>query len=387
MQERRVAICAYFNWVGISSSTTAAIQLLIQAGYTVDLFTVKQRRGSEIRLSLPWFNIVTIPFYSLRRVLLLGLIFFTASVLRRCWDKSYVCIFGIDPAGLIAARAIAKRTRSPVVYFSLEMLVSQDIQNERRSIVRLQKRVVKMLERRCHKQVAFTIALNDRRAKTLLEDNGLPGEEVILIPVSPAGVVPDSIIQSNYLRKRFDIPPDKKIILMAGAIADVSMALELVRAARNWPDDWVLVLHGWVDNEDYLRQVREACRDGQIILSLDVVSQQELDRLVTSADIGVALYKNQGMNIYHMSSGKILQYMRCGLPVIATEFPSLVDQVEASGCGICVRNEREVGKAIRRILDNYSYYSGNARRAYMERYDFASHFQQVLDRIVRQHNG
>ena len=382
-QEKRVAIFAYFNWVGVSSPILAAVQLLIEAGYTVDLFTVKQRKGSEIGLDLPRLNIFEIPFYSPRRFLLLGLACFVASVLHRCGGKSYLCLLGIDPAGLIVATAVAKRTRSPVAYFSLEMLVWQDIRMERRLVVALQKRGVKMLERRCHQQVAFTIALDERRAKCLLEDNRVPGAEVILVPVSPAGEVPDNIMQSDYLRQRFNIPPDKRIILMIGAITDLNMALELAQAARNWPSGWALVLHGWVANEDYLHQVKQACRDRQTILSLDVVPQQELDKLVASADIGIALYENQGLNIYHMSSGKIPQYMRCGLPVIAIDFPNLVDQVEASGCGICVRNEREVSEAIRQILDDYSYYSKNARRVYVERYDFSSHFRQVLDRIVQ----
>ena len=370
-QYNRVAFFAYYNWAGVSTPLLSALRVLSEAGYVVDVYTVRQRQNNKFHLQDARINIYQLPFYSPRRAELAGLVGFTALALAKSWQESYDCFFGIDAAGLVAAVAAGRAKRVPVMYYSLEMLVSQDIQG-------WQRQIIKKLERRCHRNTICTIALTSRRARVLLADNQFPDAQVEIVPVARTG--PAIQEKSDFLRQKFHIPADKKIILVAGAIDPLNLTLELAQAALTWPVDWVLVLHGWVGARGYEDQVRAVVsRGANTIVSTDVVTEEELDSLVASADVGVALYRSGKLNVDEMASSKIAQYLRCGLPVVATDFPTLVELVESNECGVCVHDVADVEQAIQRVLGNYAQCQESALRVYEQSLRFEKHFQPVLN--------
>ena len=110
----------------------------------------------------------------------------------------------------------------------------------------------------------------------------------------------------------------------------------------------------------------------------------ELDTLVQSADIGVALYSTEyGPNIVFtgMASGKLMQYLKCGLPIVASDLPGFRELFAERLCGICVQDETEVVSAVNHILDDYPRFRAQAQRTYIELFDYEPHFARVLSRI------
>lgn len=79
------------------------------------------------------------------------------------------------------------------------------------------------------------------------------------------------------------------------------------------------------------------------MFSLNPVSTYELDSLVASADVGIALYseKELGYRATYMglAAGKIGNYLKCGVPIIATKLLSL-SYIETYQCGILVEKEK-----------------------------------------------
>jgi glycosyltransferase involved in cell wall biosynthesis len=132
-------------------------------------------------------------------------------------------------------------------------------------------------------------------------------------------------------------------------------------------------------NSFYLRQVEEAAPQ-RVILSLEPVNYDDLDTLVSSGKIGVVLYREDfGLNFRLAgASGKLAQYLRCGLPVVCLDLPGVGDVVRKFDCGICVQSIDEMGEAIRLILHDYDRYSINALKCYMDNYEFGAHFEKVL---------
>jgi glycosyltransferase involved in cell wall biosynthesis len=119
-------------------------------------------------------------------------------------------------------------------------------------------------------------------------------------------------------------------------MADWTMALELADNALGWRDDKILVMHGVFEDRVYKDRIINLIDNKKILLSEGNLSQNEYDEMVFSADVGLALYKARDLNTYNMSSGKIMQYMRCGLPVITMKWPSLTEIIDKFDIGKCI---------------------------------------------------
>jgi glycosyltransferase involved in cell wall biosynthesis len=368
---KRIAIFAYFGHIAKSPSTISMIETLAENGFFVDIFTVKYQIAP-----LPVFNSPNITFHSGTSRNILGLrgskfiryIYSAFSMINR---RKYHCLIGIDQNGLIVANIIGQLFSIPVIYYSLELFYWKDA-------LSWKSRLKKRLEILGHRQTIATIIQDTVRGETLEKENRISKAKLIFVPNS---FINESYhrTECNYLQRRFVIPKDKRVILMAGGIGDWTMSKKLAQVTHDWPEEWVLIIHG-EGKKDYLDELRPLCDGKHVILSDKMVPYTELDELIGSADIGLALYENWHQGIFEMSkaSGKIWQYLRCGLPVITMDFPSLVDLIELEDCGICVKNEKEVKVAIDKIFADYKNKSNNAVKCYRKHGDFRKGFDSVL---------
>jgi glycosyltransferase involved in cell wall biosynthesis len=167
-----------------------------------------------------------------------------------------------------------------------------------------------------------------------------------------------------------------------------TLSLELAQAAADWPSAAVLVFHERErrrPEEPYLREIEKASH-GRALLSLEPVAYDELDRLAASAHVGIILYQEElGPNFALMAgaSGKMGQYLRCGLPVVALALRGLEDVVRNYRCGVCVSSPSEIGAALETIRGDYALYRANAFKCYEEVYEFGRHFEAVVEEIQK----
>jgi len=291
--------------------------------------------------------------------------------------NEYVCIIGVQPLGLIAASLISMKEKIPIIYFNLELFLEKECKT-------LKEKILKSLERECNKKGFLTIIQDKRRAKYLMDDNNIPEEKIVYVPVSALGGPYRK--KSDYLYKILGISKGKKIILYAGNIVQWSMSLEIAEAAQKWNDDKVLILHTWrsnLENETYINQIRNLTNNKKVYLSINPVEWQLLPELLSSADIGLIFYQNLGKNFYETgsSSNKLAQYLQVGLPVITIDYPSFRKVIEKYECGKCTKTPGEIEKLANEIFLNYDTYRYNAFKCYQEKYEFAKHFKAVIDKI------
>ena len=415
--ESRVAFCIYgYPWT-VSSPILNGASLLAEHGYRVEMLVNKRPRepflmdSERITVRFLWDSAPVDPSEShvrssrsLKDVLrnitpdtvlqstrslrwrvgearvlcgwLRSMVQYTRWVTGLARPSRYVCIMGFEDTGMIAAAVAGRLTGTPSVYHSLELHLSAEQTTWR-------GRVCKVLERWAHRRTAFTIIQDEERARLLAEDNGVDPDQMLLVPVATMGNVLTQ--KTDYLHHKLGIDPDKVIVLYAGGIAQYHMSVELARAAQQWPEDWVLVLHGYLDGVAPVdvEELKGLCGNGRVFLSLDLVPFEELDALIASADIGLALYRNMGPNLFHIASasGKLPQYFKCGLPVVCADFPGLRRLMDQFRCGICVKDETEVAEAVRMILAEYDQYRKRAFECYRSRYDLNAYFGAVRDRI------
>lgn len=177
---------------------------------------------------------------------------------------------------------------------------------------------------------------------------------------------------SDYLSKRLGIDRDKVLILHSGGLDIMFMCKELATSAKNWDKNKVLVFHTShsVEKDPYYISMSHAI-EGQdnVMFSMKPVPNDELDKLVASATIGVALYSVEELSYraeyMGVAAGKIGNYLKCGVPVIVNRLPSL-SYIEEFNCGILIDSLDDIESACNKIIANYEEFREGAYRCYNE---------------------
>ena len=291
-------------------------------------------------------------------------------------NKKYRCVIGIEKGGLIMAD-LANYNEVPLIYYSLELYYSVPP-----GIRGFGFRITKELEARAHNNAIVTIIQDKERAKVLFEYNEISEDkqEILYLPVSMLG---DSFKEkTDYFYKTLDIPRDKKILLQLGSIGLERMSVEIAKFAQNWPEDWVLVMHGGID-EGTKHKIMELNKKGNIFLSEKKVPFENIPEVVASAHIGLVFYKNltdyNYYNNYYIgsSSGQLAHYLQCGIPIITLNIPSLRRVVDEFQCGLTVDDVDSIAESAKIIFSNYEFFRENAFKCFEEKYRFAKYFENI----------
>lgn len=301
--------------------------------------------------------------------------------LRLMKDKQYQCLIGVEKHGLIWAAEVARQRNAAVIYYSLE-LYTEDFGRVVMSGSKVFERL-RSIERLYHRRAVATIVQDPDRAQALFEANGLrlSDSTVLYVPVSLLGGRYEK--RSAYLREKFQLSSEQKVILYFGQIYDARrLTLQLARVAKSFPDDWVLVLHG----PDYGSTVEKIealeCRD-KVIVSREFVPSDKIQDVVASADVGLAFYSDtiQNDRLTAFASEKMALYMQCGVPFVAFDYPGFRRLATESQCGVVVRRLPELPTAIEKILCARDDFRCRAWNAFEEHYDFQQNFAPVIDHI------
>lgn len=305
---------------------------------------------------------------------------------RRHQSLPYACVIGLDWHGLEAAGPVAKTLGVPLVYWSLELLYRDDLPGDGGT-------ALKRMETEWSRRAKFTIVQDRWRAKALAEENGLDESRLVLVPNAPNGKARRQ--PSSVLRDRHRIGDTQRIAICTGFLRPWAMSRELVESAAAWPKDWVLYMQSKAkpgeDESDYSASVIDGAASGKVIMGLDPVPRTKFDGLLDAADIGVALYNpwyrgdgrlDKNLELMGYASGKLADYLHCGLPIITTRLPGVEDLVERYGCGVCVDSHEEVPLALAAIGADYAAYSAGAVRAFDEELELGKHFAPVIERLA-----
>ncbi len=187
----------------------------------------------------------------------------------------------------------------------------------------------------------------------------------------------------DYLSRRLGIAPGKCVVLHSGGLGKWFCCKELARSAKGWDDSRVLVFHTshHVDGDPYFKEMKEEVKGcGNILFSTTPVPNDELDKLVASAKIGIAMYSLEvlGYRAEYMglAAGKIGNYLKCGVPVVATKVESL-SYLEEYHCGVLVDSADEVEEAIAQIMADYDNYRKGAYKCYEELWHPAGYLETI----------
>jgi glycosyltransferase involved in cell wall biosynthesis len=255
-------------------------------------------------------------------------------------------------------------------------------------------RILKWRETRLSRKAAMVVIQDPSRARVLIEDNAVDARRVVYAPNAPSGRARRA--PTKWWHERLDLPDDRLVLLHAGGIGSWTGIRDLVEAAADLPDPWVLVVHshGRPSDRARLQELRSARSGGKVFFSDGAVRRQDYRSLVDGADAGLAFYipepgRSTMTNIktLGLSSGKVAYYLWCGLPVIVNSSTSLGDLVERERIGVQIDSALDLGQAVRIVAADNEQLSSQAVGYFNARLDFTASARRICDVVDQLTSG
>lgn len=356
------------------------VTALHQSGFAVDVFSEKNSKTVQVDTSDYRFILVDNFSCLIRDGLFRRFVKpLKSSILDQV--SGYDIVVGVDGEGIALAGIIAAHANIPLAFISYEIMFRDeaDFSFKRQEIAASQA-------------AAFVVCQDPVRALKLSEENDIPIDKIINIPVAGRALVKPPA-EIDYLRKKFSIDQDKKIALYMGTVDAWAGQRALMEDLVNWPDDWVLVVH-----DRYRQSNLEARFKGLPSSALKKINFsnepfkdfEDLYCLPFSADIGIALYypdwryPETGKNIQYLgwSSGKVATYLQCSLPVIVNDIGVIADDVQKEGVGFVLRQGEQISGILRRVDDaNLRDMKINSQQFFSEKLDFGIYREQLMSKF------
>lgn len=235
-------------------------------------------------------------------------------VLQQIATRSYDILHCHDFPLLAAAVETKRRRPTPLIYDAHELYHAQTALPAR------VRRRYRRQERRLIGYADLVITVNSFIAEIMAGEYGCEMPRVIF----NAAPKDTGAGAGRGLRELLRLPQRDRIVLYQGWMSAERGIERLVQAARFFPSDVHLVLIGYGDYEQTLRDVskQQGTDDGRVIFA-GRVEGKDLPPLTRSADLGVIPYHGIDLNNYYSSPNKLFEYVSAGLPFVSNDLPFL----------------------------------------------------------------
>jgi glycosyltransferase involved in cell wall biosynthesis len=145
-----------------------------------------------------------------------------------------------------------------------------------------------------------------------------------------------SLERTYHLHDKFAIPKDDQIFLYQGQFGygrGIEFMLSVFSCVS--PDKHLLLL-GFGELSDLI--IDYASRFANIHFHT-AVSPEVLPAYTEEVDVGLCLIENVCLSYYHCLPNKLFEYVSCGVPVIASDFPEMSRFIRRFGCGWSIEPE------------------------------------------------
>lgn len=301
------------------------------------------------------------------------------NVVHKFRNETYEMIFGVEVYGLYAAAFLKSLEKQKIIYLNMELFTFKTNNSKDKY---LKATLETFALKRSTDYVTFP---NKERADVFLETRSYLSKEIIrYLPISCLGEAKPK--KGNYFREKFGISSEKKIVLYSGNIIEWAMCLEIVQSVKSWDEEFVLILHSYIENpvnQDYFNELHNSFVPGRVFLSQKHFSFWELDEIMSSADIGLNFYRMKDENFTEIgfSSNKLTQYMKLGIPTISNDIPFFKDFLNKHNCGISISSFEEINTALKNISTNYSVFKQNVINTYNKYFRFEIYFDKYFEQI------
>ncbi len=377
--DRVVCIVHPPAYIGVNPTVYSVVSYLIDRGHDVHMISLSEPsegvRGLTTHALLAERGWLGKPF--LQQLTQLWMPLF---VWRRVRALGGEIVIAIDASGAVASAATIATGTTPHFYVSLHLEYLDELRQKRH----YGGGVKKLVERWVLRRMDAIITQDAYRREELFEENRLAdgSVRVFILPNSYRGHAAQ--VESTYYQDLFGLATDEPVVLVAGSIAAWSHIEFLIGCARNQlrPPYYTMVIQSRETlPESDIRWISELA-DAHVVLAPEPVPIDDLSDAFGSATVGAAIYTNnfyQNQTFVGGSSGKMMGYLKAGLPVIMMDSPGVSEIVTAYRCGRLLGrlDAKDFNDLVADVIANRSLFSANAVRCYNELYEFNSKFDAV----------
>jgi hypothetical protein len=318
----------------------AIASFLVEANYKVIYWFVETRELENV--SIPGVKTKPLtPF--IRKILSAAYRFhFTPSlgrlICRAVMGSFPAAVAGVDRNGIIYAAKYSSIVNIPKALLSYEIYFENEVGID-----------YKQDEINACNGLAFAVCQDPVRSQALSKENKIPLKRIIHMPVSPCGHYP-CVLNKEDERRRLGIK-QKYVAVFSGSFARWTMFDSILKLIDYWPMDWALVLRGRA-NQDQFPALEKASSHPSVYINSTSNNEQAFYRLLSIADVGIALYQHlessisAGMNMKYigLSSGKISSYLSHSIPVLCNQIGIYSDLINAYHAGVVVDSPGQIPK-------------------------------------------
>ncbi len=249
---------------------------------------------------------------------------------------------------------VSKIKNKPLIYDTHEYFLGvPEIQN--RPFV---KKVWSTIEHFIFPKLKTIITVNNSIADLYKKDYG---KELLVVRNIP----PRKEVKQIKERKDLNIPSDKKIVILQGAGINVDRGAEELLEALALSQDLVLYIVGTGDVLPKLKQ-RASKQDlkGKVFF-IGRVPYEEMMQYTFNADVGVTLDKDTNINYRFSLPNKIFDYMKAGIPVLASNLKEVANIVNTYNVGVVISNHspKTILNGIHEAIAKKEIYGSNGKKA------------------------
>ena len=219
----------------------------------------------------------------------------------------------------------------------------------------------KWIEKLFIKRADFVIVTGQMDGEFLEKEYEL--KNIILLRNLPRYYKPSLKLDLHY---HLQIDKSKKIILYQGVLLK-GRGIEKVFEVLNELPDYVFLIIGGGEYEDYYQNLAEQMKIANQVIFLGKLTQDELPKITTSADVGVSLIENLSTSYYYALPNKLFEYIMAEVPVIVSNLPQMKAVVEKYDVGFSVDidNRAELINTLKKLYEDSRFYESKKQNCHI----------------------
>lgn len=231
----------------------------------------------------------------------------------------------------------------------------------------------------------FKIVCNSEGTKKDLTNNGF--NNIIAVPNGVDLEEYSNLGDKYYLRKKFNLPINKKIIMYVGSFykwKGIEVVLKSAKLLNNNKDIIFIVVGG---NENDLEKYTKNKEIFKNVLFIGHKPRIEIPSYLKSADI--LLLPNTSVtneSVNYTSPIKMFEYMASGVPIIASNLPSMREVLNSNNSFLVEPdNSQLIISGIKKILNDKDFSDKLARRSLedVKKYTWDEYAAKILNFIKK----
>lgn len=234
--------------------------------------------------------------------------------------------------------------------------------------------IITFLEKHLLKKVDKIMVSGEFDRDYLIQKKGFQKDFYVIKNLPPRV----KIENSNYLREKYSICKDYKIVIYQGAIISdrgLFPFLDIMKEIENI--FFVMIGVNEIEKELIEKIIKNGLNDRCKIHQ--PVNYTKLFEITKSADFGISLFEPVSDSYKYALPNKIFEYLSCGIPYIATNLPAINLLTNESKAGILVNNvynQIELEEKILELMKNYQKLKKNAEHK-MKDYTYESQIDEI----------